>query len=138
MKRFSITRVMVFEYLLRQKEISGYAFMKYCRRMGISVSSGTIYPCLRELKEREMVIERREGRKKVYVLSPKGGEILEKRFRGRKRLDQGFQELFFQFLYHLERVNWKRKETVSLLLGDVQQMEAYLEKILGKKGEENG
>ncbi|NSW76377.1 MAG: PadR family transcriptional regulator [Candidatus Atribacteria bacterium] len=137
MKRFSITRVMVFEYLLREGELSGYAFMKYCRKIGIPVSSGMLYPCLRELKEKEMIIEKQDGRKKVYTLSEKGRAFVE-RARGKRSVDQGFQEMLFRFMYHLEKVDWKKKDTVSFLLEDVRRMEGYLERILGKKGEENG
>lgn len=128
---------MVFEYLLREGELSGYTFMKYCRRLGIPVSSGMLYPCLRELKEKGMILERQEGRKKVYTLSNKGRAFVE-RVEGRRNVDQGFQEILFRFMYHLERVNWEKKEMVLLLSEDVRQMEAYLERILGKKGEDNG
>jgi len=78
MKRFSITRVMVMEYLRREKELSGYSFMKYCRKIGIPMSSGMLYPFLRELKAEGMIVERQEGRKKIYTLSEKGWAVVEK------------------------------------------------------------
>ena len=37
-----------------------------------------------------------------------------------------------------ERVNWRKKETVSLLLKDVREMEVYLKGITQKKGDGNG
>lgn len=136
MKRFSVTRVMLFEYLLQQKKVSGYDFMKYCRRMGISISSGTVYPCLRELKEQGMVEEKEEGRKKVYVPTSRALEFAEKSG-PRRKLDRGFKELFFKFLHHLERMDWKKRNMVSLLLEDIRGMERYLEEILERKGRKN-
>jgi len=136
MKRFSITRVMVMEYLRREKELSGYSFMKYCRKIGIPMSSGMLYPFLRELKAEGMIVERQEGRKKIYTLSEKGWAVVEK-VGGRRHVDRTFQEIFLRFMYHLERVNWRKKETVLLLLEDVREMEAYLKEITQKKGDGN-
>jgi len=52
-------------------------------------------------------------------------------------VDRTFQEIFLRFMYHLERVNWRKKETVLLLLEDVREMEAYLKEITQKKGDGN-
>ncbi len=131
MKRFSIIRAMIFEYLQEKQAISGYAFMKYCRDMGIPASSGTIYPYLRELKEQEVIKEIQEGKRKIYTLTPKGSEILQKV--ERKKLNPDFKKLFLKFMYHLENTNWRDKSDLGQLLQDLHAMEDHLQNFLLKE-----
>ena len=52
--------------------------MRYCRDKGIKVSSGTIYPHLKELEELGIISFRQDGKRKVYTITEKGQEFIEK------------------------------------------------------------
>ncbi len=67
--------------MLREKgELTGYDMIREIeRRTGHwRPSPGTIYPLLRDLESRGVVARREEGRRKVYYLTPKGGELAER------------------------------------------------------------
>ncbi|MEM2936243.1 MAG: PadR family transcriptional regulator [Candidatus Bathyarchaeia archaeon] len=73
-------------WLVSQKSMSGYTITKEMGRLtGQSFSSGTVYPLLYELEEREFIrgewIQRGRRRIKHYLITEKGRALL-KRLRG--------------------------------------------------------
>jgi DNA-binding PadR family transcriptional regulator len=66
---------------LRLKEQSGADLAtRIGERRGSKLTPGTIYPALKQLHNQRFVRYRSEGRKKLYRLSEKGEEELEKAY----------------------------------------------------------
>ncbi len=79
-----MTRLMILYLLLRDGDLHGYEIMKKIRREtrgAISPSPGNIYPALRELTSKGLVISRvDEMGRKIYSLTERGRQlILEKK-----------------------------------------------------------
>ena len=63
---------------LMEKEMSGYDVMKRCEEtLGYKPSPGTIYPLLKSMERNGIVEGRRDGRRIVYKLSPKGRKFMK-------------------------------------------------------------
>ncbi|TFF93737.1 PadR family transcriptional regulator [Candidatus Thorarchaeota archaeon] len=58
---------------LRGKELNGQEIaQRIAERRGSKPTPGTIYPALKNLKEKRMIKGRRDGRKIIYSLTPEG------------------------------------------------------------------
>lgn len=63
---------------LARKPLSGYALMKYIEeRTGSKPSPGSMYPLLEELTKDNLVVCKKDGRKKIYTLTKQGKEHLK-------------------------------------------------------------
>ncbi len=63
-------------YLLSKKPMHGDELAtEIGRRRGGKPTAGTIYPALRELKEKQLIRGRKEGKLIIYSLTPKGVEV---------------------------------------------------------------
>jgi len=62
---------------LKERELSGYDLMRIIGEKLKKPSPGSIYPVLKDLREKGFLNVRSEGRKKVYTLSEKGRNVLE-------------------------------------------------------------
>ncbi len=63
-------------YLLSKKPMHGTELAaELGRRRGGRPTAGTIYPALKELKEKQLIRGKREGKLIVYSLTPKGTEV---------------------------------------------------------------
>ncbi len=63
---------------LAKKKMSGYEIMKKCEEiLGYKPSAGSIYPLLRTMEEKGIIIGKKEGRKIVYTLSEKGRKFIK-------------------------------------------------------------
>ena len=73
----SILRVAILRLLKEKGELTGYDIIKEIElRTGYwRPSPGTIYPILKDLEARAIVTKRREGRRKIYSLTPKGAQL---------------------------------------------------------------
>ncbi|HIT73900.1 hypothetical protein B5E58_03585 [Tyzzerella sp. An114] len=76
--KFPFIKMNILQYMCSYGELTGYSFMRYCREKGIKVSSGTIYPHLKELEELGIISFRQDGKRKVYTITEKGQEFIEK------------------------------------------------------------
>jgi DNA-binding PadR family transcriptional regulator len=57
----------------------GYALMKEIERLTEEdwrPSPGSIYPALQDLLKDELIVSRKEGRRKIYEITPKGEQVL--------------------------------------------------------------
>ena len=62
-------------YLLSKRPMHGDELAtELGRRRGEKPTAGTIYPALKELKEKSLISGRKEGRLIIYSLTPKGTE----------------------------------------------------------------
>ena len=62
---------------LSLKELAGEDLAKKIgNRKGSTLTPGTIYPALKKLKAKKLVVFEKQGRRKVYSLTKKGGEEL--------------------------------------------------------------
>ncbi len=49
-------------------------------RKGVVLTPGTIYPALKQLREKKLVVYKQFGRKKMYSMTKKGQQELEKQY----------------------------------------------------------
>ncbi|MEW6722741.1 MAG: PadR family transcriptional regulator [Candidatus Micrarchaeota archaeon] len=62
-------------YLLSKKPMHGEELAEELgKRRGEKPKAGTIYPALKELKEKKLILGRKEGKIIVYSLTPEGKE----------------------------------------------------------------
>lgn len=62
---------------LNQKTLAGEDLAKKIgKRKGTTLTPGTIYPALKKLKSKRLIIYEKQGRRKVYSLTPKGKDEL--------------------------------------------------------------
>lgn len=76
--KFPFIKMNILQYMCSYGELTGYSFMRYCREKGIKVSSGTIYPHLKELEELGIISFRQDGKRKVYTITEEGQEFIKK------------------------------------------------------------
>ncbi len=76
--KFPFIKMTILQYMCSYGELTGYSFMRYCREKGIKVSSGTIYPHLKELEELGIISFRQDGKRKVYTITEEGQEFIKK------------------------------------------------------------
>ena len=63
---------------LEKHSLSGYALMKYIEdKIGTKPSPGSMYPVLDEMTKENLVVCKKEGRKKIYSLTKEGKNKLK-------------------------------------------------------------
>lgn len=66
-------------FLLSKKPMHGKELADELeRRKGDRPSPGTIYPALKQLKERDLIVEKKEGKTITYMLTPQGRMVLQR------------------------------------------------------------
>jgi len=80
---------------LAQEQQSGDALaVSIGRRKNSILTPGTIYPTLKALKRQKLVRWKRDGRKKVYYLTPDGKKELKLLYQEIKRYLKGMKSYF--------------------------------------------
>ena len=66
-------------FIISKKPVCGEEITQEIeKRKGCRPSPGTIYPALKQLKENELIKERKEGKTISYTLTTEGKKVLEK------------------------------------------------------------
>jgi len=136
-------------YVLRDRPLHGYGIMKSISELlgiGYVPSSGVLYPTLRLLEREGLVEVRTEGRRKVYALTPKGMELIE---RERRRVEEFVEKVRranevakavgLDRLYELARELWERgiepsSEDLEEIKKHVRAIIEILERCLERHG----
>ncbi len=71
---------------LNQQESTGYQLIKILGEKGKRPSPGSIYPLLKELKCKGLVLSHQDSRKKIYSLTKKGKRRIEDLIREQKEI----------------------------------------------------
>ncbi len=71
---------------LNERELSGYDLMKIIGEKLKKPSPGSVYPVLKDLREKGFLNVRSDGRKKIYSLSEKGRNVLKDMVEREKRI----------------------------------------------------
>mgnify|MGYP001324459614 FL=1 len=137
MPRPPFIRHSLLKYLSMVSEMTGYDFLRYCSKNGLTVSPGSVYPLLKKLESEGFVASTEVGRKKTYRLLPAGKEWVENHLSGDMDKDTERALGIFQmtvscqcgeipkslcnslksFLLRLGKTNWHSKEQLDKLLG---------------------
>ncbi|MCD6448678.1 MAG: PadR family transcriptional regulator, partial [Thermoplasmata archaeon] len=73
----TILKIFILKQLMKE-EMSGYDIMKRCEEvLGYKPSPGTIYPLLKSMERKKIIEGKREGRRIVYKLLPKGRKFMK-------------------------------------------------------------
>jgi len=73
----TLLKIFIIKQLMHE-EMSGYDIMKRCKNvLGYKPSPGTVYPLLKSMEKKGIVEGRKEGRKILYRLSPKGRKFMK-------------------------------------------------------------
>jgi DNA-binding PadR family transcriptional regulator len=74
----SFIDILALKELERESAISGYDLITFIhRRLGVSVSSGTVYSTLYSLERAGLIKGSLDNRKRIYTLTDKGKEALQ-------------------------------------------------------------
>ncbi len=84
MNNKSIVETYILKYLSKNERASGYDFIKSSKDKNITISAGSIYPKLKNLKDRGYINFEVNGRKKEYYLTSEGKKYI-------KTIDNGSQ-----------------------------------------------
>jgi DNA-binding PadR family transcriptional regulator len=85
-------------WLLSKRSMNGQEIAKEIERMrGNKPSPGTIYPALKDLRNKGLVVMKRKGRNTTYTLSDNGAEGLEKACR---YFCTAFKEIFEEYSFN--------------------------------------
>ncbi|MHA1332841.1 MAG: PadR family transcriptional regulator [Candidatus Odinarchaeia archaeon] len=102
--------------LLKNGPKTGYELIKEIKlKTGFwKPSTGSIYPLLQKLEANNLVVSKEEGRRKVYEITAKGVEILDKLRETRKEI---FNIALNKFMCIFEEIfeNEKSKDTWSVI-----------------------
>lgn len=115
---------MILNYLMKNRQLTGYEFIKFCREHGVSASPGNIYPHLSELEEEKLVEYRVEGKKKVYTLTKSGIEELERL--PVSRVPEFLRSVFFRNMGLASSIDWSSPDDVTKLLKNLKEAEQFL------------
>lgn len=115
---------MILNYLMKNRQLTGYEFIKFCREHGVSASPGNIYPHLSELEEEKLVEYRVEGKKKVYTLTKSGIEELERL--PVSRVPEFLRSVFFRNMGLASSIDWPSPDDVTKLLKNLKEAEQFL------------
>ncbi len=74
---YPMLKMMLLSFLSKQKEATGYDFLKYAKEKGMPASAGTVYPQLNDLLSKKMVKLKIVGRKKIYSLTSEGNDFMK-------------------------------------------------------------
>lgn len=69
-------KLMVLRHLSKEA-LSGYDLMNYLGEYENRPSPGYIYPLLKDLQKKGFILVKKEERRKIYSISPKGTKLLE-------------------------------------------------------------
>ena len=68
---------------------TGYKIIKECEeKLGYKPSTGSIYPLLKSMEKDGLIISKKDGRRIIYSISPKGKEFVERLKRIREEFYQ--------------------------------------------------
>lgn len=142
MPKFPVLKFMILEYISKYGSTTGYSFMKYCSENGIPASSGTVYPHLKDLTNKEIIHYEKSGKKKIYYLTEKGEKITKNLYNNKKVIEnelkrigiifnhdmhdeipKEFKKEFFNINIKLHNLKWDDKNDISELIN-------YFEKTL--------
>lgn len=104
---------MLTTYLGEHDEVTGYAFMRFCRALGVSASPGNVYPLLRSLETQGLLVSHADGRRKVYTTTESGRRVAATA--ALRRVPQAVRELFLRQMGLAVRVDWQDPDAVALL-----------------------
>ncbi|SDC43406.1 PadR family transcriptional regulator [Geotoga petraea] len=78
MNKKSIVETYILKFLSKKGKASGYDLIKSSKDKNIIISTGSIYPKLKDLKDRKIIDFEINGRKKEYFLTSKGKKYIDK------------------------------------------------------------
>ena len=136
--KFPFIKMNIIQYIYVNKEMTGYSFMKYCKERGINVSSGTIYPHLKELEDLGMITHRKDGKRKIYTITKDGKLWLEKLSKNDiPKILQGFVEKFYKSIF---TTIWNDKDSILKLKNSLSELQKGIDNYidyLDKKEDKN-
>jgi DNA-binding PadR family transcriptional regulator len=123
-RSFPHIKGLLLDYLGRHGEVTGYAFLRYCRDEGMPVSNGTVYPHLKHLEDHGIIGARTEGRKKLYSLTGRGRAIV----RLHENKPPELRKSLIHFLHVLGAADWNRRENIEKLRGYLAAIDRELQR----------
>lgn len=125
MSRPAFMKVMIFSYLMKNQELTGYDFIKFCRENGIPASSGNVYPHLKALEEAGFIDFKEEGKKKIYSLTKKGEKKLAQS--PLTTVPEFMRDRFLRTMNLAVSLDWQNAEELEKLLANVKENKTSLE-----------
>ncbi|MDN5341341.1 PadR family transcriptional regulator [Oceanotoga sp. DSM 15011] len=81
MAKLPFLKFLMIQYLIENGEITGYSFIKFCKRKDIPVSSGTVYPHLKTLSDNGIIDFKIYKNKKIYSFTDYGKEYSKEMYK---------------------------------------------------------
>lgn len=94
----TLTEQMFYILLCMKEECRGMDILETVRKMTdgrVSVGSGTLYDLLEQFVEEEIIVETKaEGRRKSYIITEKGKEMLDAEYERLRRQASDYEMIF--------------------------------------------
>ncbi len=147
-----ILKIMLFKFIAQNDRITGYDFLKYCKEKGISASSGSVYPHLKEFVRKGLIEKSVSGRKNYYSLTEEGRKYFEQINSYKKGVQNIFnkmgvvfennfsdapdelREKFNLLYYKVHSTKYNNKKSLKELLSIIQDIEKLLRRHIDGKG----
>jgi DNA-binding PadR family transcriptional regulator len=115
MNKKSIVETYILKFLSTKGRASGYDFIKNSKDKNITISAGSIYPKLKNLKDRGIVDFEVNGRKKDYFLTEKGKDFVKSLNNGNQTNDY-FNKIKLISECNCENVSEEFRDTINDLI----------------------
>lgn len=126
--KYPFIKMNILQYVATKGELTGYSFMQYCKKRGIPVSNGTIYPHLKDLESGGLLECTIDGKRKVYRLTDYGKEWIINSTNA--SIPTILKHSFFRLNRSFDMVKWDNSEEVKLLIAEVEGIHTELEEYI--------
>jgi DNA-binding PadR family transcriptional regulator len=144
MNKKSIVETYILKFLSIENKASGYDFIKNSKDKNITISAGSIYPKLKDLKRRGIIDFEVKGRKKEYFLTIEGKKFIEKLDNGDQANDyfnkiklitecncanvsEEFRETINELIKLFSFADWKNKEDLKKISNKLDYLKHKIE-----------
>lgn len=144
MNKKSIVETYILKFLSIENKASGYDFIKNSKDKNITISAGSIYPKLKDLKRRGIIDFKVNGRKKEYFLTIEGKKFIEKLDNGDQANDyfnkiklitecncanvsEEFRETINELIKLFSFADWKNKEDLKKISNKLDYLKHKIE-----------
>jgi len=144
MNKKSIVETYILKFLSIENKASGYDFIKNSKDKNITISAGSIYPKLKDLKRRGIIDFEVKGRKKEYFLTIEGKKFIEKMDNGDQANDyfnkiklitecncanvsEEFRETINELIKLFSFADWKNKEDLKKISNKLDYLKHKIE-----------
>lgn len=122
--KYPFVKMNILQYLVKEGEVTGYSFMQYCKKSGIPVSNGTIYPHLKDLEQGGLIKSTVDGKRKKYTLTEYGEQWIQNSTNA--SMPANISRTFIKLFREIDLAKWENPQSIESLICIVEEMKEAL------------